>query len=140
MVFYIDYKSLSLFVLLYVNIAIYSGYPDTQNKKDRHHACPEVNCIVHSTSILSERTETAVWDSAVSSLFKIGRFRTVLVRTEFAQIQGSNSLCEIYMGEDREIMRALFRTKIFYHFASIFAIVSSPFRSYIYKKVTSYYQ
>lgn len=52
MVFYIDYKSLSLFVLLYVNITIYSGYLDTQNKKDRHQACPEVNCIVHPTSIL----------------------------------------------------------------------------------------
>lgn len=74
--------------------------------KDRHHACPEVNCIIHPTSILygtriiislvmhlrnlSEQTETAVWYPAVSSLFKVGRFRTVFVRMEFARIQGRN--------------------------------------------------
>lgn len=74
--------------------------------KDRHHACPEVNFIIHPTSILygtriiislvmhlrnlSEQTETAVRYPAVSSLFKVGRFRTVLVRMEFARIQGRN--------------------------------------------------
>lgn len=74
--------------------------------KDRHHACPEVNCIIHPTSILygtriiislimhlrnlSEQTETAVWYPAVSSLFKVGRFRIVLMRMEFARIQGRN--------------------------------------------------
>lgn len=74
--------------------------------KDRHHACPEVNCIIHPTSILygtriiislvmhlrnlSEQTETAVRYPAVSSLFKVGRFHAVLVRMEFARIQGRN--------------------------------------------------
>ena len=58
--------------------------------KDRHQACPEVNCIIHPTSILygtriiislvmhlrnlSEQTETAVRYPAVYSLFKVGRF------------------------------------------------------------------
>ena len=74
--------------------------------KDRHQACPKVNYIVHSTSILygiriiislvmhlrnlSEQTETAVWYPAISSLFKVGRFRIVLMRMEFARIQGRN--------------------------------------------------
>lgn len=39
---------------------------------------------------LSEQTETAVWYPAVSSLFKVGRFRIVLMRMEFARIQGRN--------------------------------------------------
>lgn len=83
--------------------------------KDRHHACPEVNCIIHPTSILygtriiislvmhlrnlSEQTENAVWYPAVSSLFKVGRFHAVLVRTEFARIQGRNPFVRnIYRG------------------------------------------
>ena len=40
--------------------------------------------------LMSEQTETAVRYPAVSSLFKVGRFRTVLVRMEFARIQGRN--------------------------------------------------
>lgn len=75
---------------------------------------------------LSEQTETAVWYPAVSSLFKVGRFHAVLVRTEFARIQGRNPFVRnIYIEEDREIMRVLFRTKIFYHSTSIFAIAPS---------------
>lgn len=83
--------------------------------KDRHHACHEVNCIIHPTSIpygtriiislvmhlrnLSEQTETTVWYPAVSSLFKVGRFHAVLVRTEFARIQGRNPFVRnIYRG------------------------------------------
>lgn len=75
--------------------------------KDRHQACPKVNYIVHSTSILygiriiislimhsnnssNRQTETAVRYPAVSSLFKVGRFRIVLMRMEFARIQGRN--------------------------------------------------
>ena len=82
--------------------------------KDRHQACPEVNCIIHPTSILYgtriiislvmhlrnlyEQTETAVWYPAVSSLFKVGRFRTVLVRMECShEFREGIHLCEIYI-------------------------------------------
>lgn len=87
-----------------VNITLYLDSPISRIK-DRHRACP-VNCIIHPTSILygtriiislvmhlrnlSEQTETAVRYPAVSSLFKVGRFHAVLVRTEFARIQGRN--------------------------------------------------
>lgn len=110
--------------------------------KDRHHACPEVNCIIHPTSILygtriiislvmhlrnlSEQTETAVWYPAVSSLFKVARFHAVLVRMECShEFREGIHLCGIYIEEDREIMRVLFRTKIFYHSTSIFSIAPS---------------
>lgn len=106
--------------------------------KDRHRACP-VNCIIHPTSILygtriiislvmhlrnlSEQTETAVRYPEVSSLFKVGRFHAVLVRTEFARIQGRNPFVRnIYRGGQ---VRVLFRTEIFYHSTSIFAIAPS---------------
>lgn len=75
--------------------------------KDRHQACPKVNYIVHSTSILygtriiislvmhlrnlSEQTETAVRYPAVSSLFKV--VQVPLCPREngmFARIQGRN--------------------------------------------------
>ena len=82
--------------------------------KDRHQACPKVNYIVHSTSILygiriiislvmhlrnlSEQTETAVWYPAVSSLFKVGRFHAVLVRMECShEFREGIHLCEIYI-------------------------------------------
>ena len=82
--------------------------------KDRHHACPEVNCIIHPTSILygtriiislvmhlrnlSEQTETAVWYPAISSLFKVGRFHAVLVRMECShEFREGIHLCEIYI-------------------------------------------
>lgn len=82
--------------------------------KDRHQACPKVNYIVHSTSILyeiriiislvmhlrnlSEQTETAVWYPAISSLFKVGRFHAVLVRMECShEFKEGNHLCEIYI-------------------------------------------
>lgn len=82
--------------------------------KDRHQACPKVNYIVHSTSILygiriiislvmhlrnlSEQTETAVWYPAISSLFKVGRFHAVLVRMECShEFREGIHLCEIYI-------------------------------------------
>lgn len=75
--------------------------------KDRHQACHEVNCIVHSTSILygiriiislimylhnlPKQTETATQFSAVSILFKkLFKIHAILVRTESARIQGRN--------------------------------------------------
>lgn len=78
--------------------------------KDRHHACPEVNCIIHPTSILygtriiislvmhlrnlSEQTETAVWYPAISS----GRFHAVLVRMECShEFREGIHMCEIYI-------------------------------------------
>lgn len=112
-----------------VNITLYLDSPISRIK-DRHHACPEVNCIIHPTSILygtriiislvmhlrnlSEQTETAIRYPAVSSLFKVGRFHAVLVRTEFARIQGRNPFVRnIYRGgqvnyespfQDRDIL------------------------------------
>ena len=82
--------------------------------KDRHQACPKVNYIVHSTSILygiriiislvmhlrnlSEQTETAVWYPAISSLFKVGRFHAVLVRMECShEFREGIHMCEIYI-------------------------------------------
>lgn len=82
--------------------------------KDRHQACHEVNCIIHPTTILygtriiislvmhlrnlSEQTETAVRYPAVSSLFKVGRFRTVLVRMECShEFREGIHMCEIYI-------------------------------------------
>lgn len=75
--------------------------------KDRHQACPKVNYIVHSTSILygiriiislimhsnnssNRHTETAVRYPAVSSLFKVGRFHGPRENGMFARIQGRN--------------------------------------------------
>ena len=83
--------------------------------KDRHQACPKVNYIVHSTSILygiriiislimhsnnssNRQTETAVRYPAVSSLFKVGRFHAVLVRMECShEFREGIHLCEIYI-------------------------------------------
>lgn len=115
-----------------VNITLYLDSPISRIK-DRHRACP-VNCIIHPTSILygtriiislvmhlrnlSEQTETAVRYPAVSSLFKVGRFHAVLVRTEFARIQGRNPFVRnIYRGgqgnyespfQDRDILSFYF--------------------------------
>ena len=112
-------------------------------KKDRHQACHEVNCIVHSTSILygiriiislimhlhnlSKQTETATQFSAVSILFKkLFKIHAILVRTESARIQGRNPYVRniLYRGGQR-IMRVLFRTELFYHSTSIFSIAPS---------------
>lgn len=103
--------------------------------KDRHPACPKVNYIVHSTSILygirtiisfimhlhnlSKQTETATQFSAVSILYKkLFKIHTVLVRTEFARIHGRNSFVRnIYRGgqgnyespfQDRDILSFYF--------------------------------
>lgn len=81
--------------------------------KDRHQACPKVNYIVHSTSILygiriiislimhsnnssNRHTETAVRYPAVSSLFKVGRFHAVLVRNVRTN-SGKESICAKYI-------------------------------------------
>ena len=111
--------------------------------KDRHQACPKVNYIVHSTSILygiriiiplimylhnlSKQTETATQFSAVSILFKkLFKIHAILVRTESARIQGRNPYVRNkYIRGGQGIMRVLFRTELFYHSTDIFTIVPS---------------
>lgn len=83
--------------------------------KDRHHACPEVNCIVHSTSILygiriiislimhsnnsPNRQRLLLGIQQSPAYLKLFRFHIVLVRMEFARIQGRNPFVRnIYRG------------------------------------------
>lgn len=96
--------------------------------KDRHQACPKVNYIVHSTSILygiriiislvmhlrnlSEQTETAVRYPAVSSLFKVGRFHAVLVRMECShEFREGIHMCEIYIRGGQENYESPFQDR-----------------------------
>ncbi len=109
--------------------------------KDRHQACL-VNCIVHSTSILygiriiislimhsnnsPNRQRLLLGIQQSPAYLKLFRFHFVLVRMECShEFREGIHLCGIYIEEDREIMRVLFRTEIFYHSTSIFAIAPS---------------
>ena len=125
--------------------------------KDRHHACPEVNCIIHPTSILygtriiislvmhlrnlSEQTEIAVWYPAISSLFKVGRFHAVLVRMECShEFREGIHMCEIYIRGGQGNYESPFQDKdiLSFYFYFCNSILAFPF-IYI-KKATSYYQ
>lgn len=115
--------------------------------KDRHRACP-VNCIVHPTSILygiriiislvmhsnnsQNRQRLLLGIQQSPAYLKLEGFTLSSLEWNVRTNSGKESICAKYiLEEDREIMRVLFGTKIFYHSTSIFAIVSSPFHSYI---------
>ena len=70
-----------------------------------------ISLVMHFRN-LSKQTETAVRYPAVSSLFKIGRFRTVLVRMECShEFREGIHLCEIYIREGQGNYESPFQDK-----------------------------
>lgn len=82
--------------------------------KDRHHACPEVNCIIHPTSILygtriiislimhsnnsPNRQRLLLGIQQSPAYLKLFRFHFVLVRMECShEFREGIHLCEIYI-------------------------------------------
>ena len=78
--------------------------------KDRHHACPEVNCIIHPTSILygtriiislimhSNRQRLLLGIQQSPAYLKLFRFHFALVRMECShEFREGIHLCEIYI-------------------------------------------